>query len=409
MPDRRTPIELGGAARGLNAMSDTARLLDPGSIIASAEIASGTAGLVDDGLRGRLARLVEGMRGGGECTRDQAAATRRQLVKLLARRLAIARDVARHPEILEEVIADPVFVIGFPRTGTSIQQALLAADPANRGVVAWQVHEPSPPPGQQPVTKARKAAAARVVDHFCERCPGLLTLHPYWDGGAETLVEDEEILTLALFDNYPVVLCDAPSLAIRTGEPDFTQAYEFLRLFLQHQQWRRPRRRWVLKGIEHQRHLPELFRAFPDARCLFPHREPGAFLPSNLAIAAVVYDAITDGALDRQTLAAGYLADFKQRIDAVMADPCMDDPRVTHLRFDRFTADPIAALRDCYVAWGFALTAEGEQAMRAWLGDPANAFDRYGRHHYTFEPFGVDWAELGPTFESYRARFLGAD
>lgn len=386
-----------------------ARLLDPGSIIDSAEIASGTSGLVCEGLRGRLAQLVEGLRGGCDYTPGQAAATRRQLVKLLARRLAIARDVACHPEILDEVIAEPVFVIGFPRTGTSIQQALLAADPANRGVVAWQVHEPSPPPGEQPVTETRKAAAARVVEHFYERCPGLLTLHPYWDDGAETLVEDEEILTLDLFDNYPVVLCDAPSLAIRKADPDFTQAYEFLRLFLQHQQWRRPRRRWVLKGIEHQRHLSELFRAFPDARCLFSHREPGAFLPSSLAIAAVVYNAITDGALDRQTLAKGYLADFKQRIDAVMADPCMDDPRVTHVRFAHFIADPIAALRDCYGVWGFAWTSDSEQAMRAWLDDPANASDRYGRHHYKFEPFGVNWSELAPAFESYRARFLGAD
>jgi hypothetical protein len=61
---------------------------------------------------------------------------RRQVVKLLARRLAIARDVVQHPEILDEIITDPIFIIGFPRTGTSVQQALLAADPANRGIVA---------------------------------------------------------------------------------------------------------------------------------------------------------------------------------------------------------------------------------------------------------------------------------
>ncbi|MDF8335285.1 sulfotransferase [Novosphingobium cyanobacteriorum] len=383
------------------------RLLATESILASAEIASGTLGLVDEGLQIRAASLISALRSGGSFSVAQALATRRQLVKLLARRLTIARDIAAHPEILDEVIADPVFIIGFPRTGTSIQQSLLAADPANRALHAWQVYEPSPPPGERPVTAARKAAAARVAEHFCDRCPGILSLHPYWDEGAETLIEDEEVLTLALFDNYPVALCDAPTLAIREGGGDFTEAYRFMKQFLQHQQWRQPKRRWVLKGIEHQRHLTELFTVFPDARCLFPHREPEAFLPSNLAIAAVVYDGITGGALDRRTLAAGYLVDFAARIDAVLSEPAMADPRVRHIRFSEFIAEPIGSLRACYADWGFAWTEEAEAAMRAWLTDPANDSDRYGRHKYTFEPFGVDWTAVSPGFDAYRKRFLG--
>ena len=388
-------------------MPHSEHLLDTSSIIASAEIVSGTSGLVDDGLRARVDRLAASFRA-GNFTADECTATRRQIVKLLARRLAIARDITQYPEILEEEIVDPIFIIGFPRTGTSVQQALLAADPANRGVVAWQVHEPSPPPGERPVTAERRQAAARVVEHYCDRCPGIMSLHPYWDLGAETLVEDEEILTLDFHDNYPVVLCDAPTLAVRVGVDSLEDGYRFLKLFMQHQQWRQPRKRWVMKGIEHQRHLSSLFKVFPDARCLFPHREPESFLPSNLAIAAVVYDGITSGSLDRHTLAAGYLADFRQRTETVVNDPAMHDPRVRHVAFGEFMADPVAALKACYAAWGFHWTAEGEAAMRAWLADPANDSDRYGRHRYTFEPFGVDWATISPDFDAYRARFLNA-
>jgi Sulfotransferase family len=389
-------------------LSHADHLLDTSSIIASAEIALGTAGLVDDGLRARVDALAASFRAAGSYTLEQRTATRRQIVKLLARRLGIACDVVRHPEILDEVITDPIFVIGFPRTGTSVQQALLAADPANRGVVAWQVHEPSPPPGERPVTAERRNAAARVVDHFCDRCPGIMTLHPYWDGGADTLVEDEEVLTLDFYDYYPVVLCDAPTLAIRVGGGDLEGGYHFLKLFMQHQQWQQPRKRWVMKGIEHQRHLSSLFKIFPDARCLFPHREPETFLPSNLAIAAVVFDGITSGGIDRQTLAAGYLADYRQRIDTVVSDLMMRDPRVRHVAFKDFMADPVLALKACYHDWGFDWTIEGEAAMRAWLADPANDSDRYGRHRYTFEPFGVDWETISPAFDAYRAQFLMA-
>lgn len=386
-------------------MSD--RILDTASILTSAEIASGTYGLIEDGLRARLDALLASFRSNTDITTDQQIATRRQLVRLMARRLGIARDVANHPEILNEEIVDPIFVIGFGRTGTSIQQALLGADPANRTVAAWQVHEPSPPPGQMPVAPGRRAAAAGVVQHYCDRCPGILSLHPYWDELADTLIEDEEILLLDLHDIYPVALCDAPAISVRVGSDDFEDAYRFLKLFMQHQQWKLPKKRWIMKGIEHQRHLSTLFRIFPDARCLFPHREPATFLPSNLAIAAVVYDGITDGAMDRRSMAAGYLADFKRRIDAVIAEPGMDDPRVRHVNFNAFIRDPIASLRGCYEAWGFGWTAEAEEAMRAWLANPANNGDRYGRHRYTFEPFGIDWAQHSGDYDEYRSRYLG--
>ncbi len=385
----------------------TDRLLDTNSIIASAEIASGATGLMNDGLRGRVDNLLAQFRASEEkFTKDQKAAARRQVVKLLARRLNIERDLRKHPEILNEEISDPIFIIGFARTGTSIQQALFDADPANEGVRAWQVHEPSPPPGETAVTGERKRAAGDVVRHFVETCPGIMTLHPYWDNAENTLIEDEEIWTLDFWDNYPVVLCDAPTLAIREGSADLEGAYRWLKTFLQHQQWKRPRRRWVLKGIEHQRHLSTLFKVFPGARVLFPHREPESFLPSNLAIAAVVYDAITLGALDRPTLAAGYLADFRQRLEAVMNDPAMDDHRVKHMKFEAFIADPVGAMRQCYQDWGFTWSSETENAMRTWLDDPSNNSDRYGRHKYAFEPFAVNWAQQSVAFEPYRQRYL---
>ncbi|MFV0645936.1 MAG: sulfotransferase [Sphingomonadaceae bacterium] len=382
------------------------RMLDTQSIIESAEIVSGTSGLVDDGLRNRVDTLAGIFRQGTGYSPDQKISTRRQIVKILARRLNIARDVQKHPEILDEQIREPVFIIGFPRTGTSIQQALFTSDPANRGVEAWRVYEPSPPPGERPVTDKRREMASQVVQHFCDTCPGIMTLHPYWDENADTLTEDEDIWTLDFRDNYPVMLCDAPSLAIREGGGDMTEAYHWLKVFMQHQQWKMPRKRWVMKGVEHQRHLSTLFSVFPDAHCFFPHREPEAFLPSNLAIAAVVYDGITSGAVDRPTLAKGYLEDFRRRLDSVMSDPAMDDDRVLHMGFKQFIADPVAAIHQCYEKWGFAWSSEAENAMREWLDNPANASDRYGRHKYTFDPFGVDWKELSPAFDTYRKRYL---
>lgn len=387
-------------------MTDT-HYLDTDSIIESAHIAAGADNMVDEALRARVDALAGSFRAAaGGYTLDQTIATRRQLVKLLARRIGIAADIARHPEILDEQVTEPIFVIGFMRTGTSVLQALLAADPANRGALAWHTREPSPPPGERPVAPFRLRMADEEVWRFAERSQGLIALHPYWDAGAQTLIEDEEIFSLDFRNSYPTLLYDAPSLGYLKSDPDADGMYGFLKLFMQHQQWNLPRRRWALKGVDHQKHIAALLRTFPDARCVFAHREPGEFLPSGLAISATLYDGVTSGSVSRKALGAVIMDDFRARLAAIAADPALDDPRITHLQFRDFIGDPVGTLRACYARWGFAWSDEGEAAMRAWLANPGNDSDRYGRHKYTFEPFGIDWAEQGPAFDAYRARFL---
>ena len=58
---------------------------------------------------------------------------------------------------------------------------------------AWHSLVPSPPPGAGPVPAGRIAQAQRAVDRFLDFVPGLLPLHPYWDKGADSLIEDEEL------------------------------------------------------------------------------------------------------------------------------------------------------------------------------------------------------------------------
>jgi hypothetical protein len=130
-----------------------------------------------------------------------------------------------------------------------------------------------------------------------------------------------------------------------------------------------------------------------------------AFEPCHLA---VTYDGLTKGSLTRKAFGVLAFEDFKTRLDAMVSDPALDDPRVTHIKFKPFIKDTVGTLRVCYQQCGFDRNAEAEAAMRAWLVDPNHDSDRYGRGDYTFAPFGVDWEKQAPLFDGYRARFLGA-
>ena len=64
----------------------------------------------------------------------------------LIQRLKIEDTYAQHPEIDDEVIGGPVFVIGLPRTGTTALSQLVAADPQFRSLRMWESQAPTPPP-----------------------------------------------------------------------------------------------------------------------------------------------------------------------------------------------------------------------------------------------------------------------
>src|SRR6202045_599277 len=64
----------------------------------------------------------------------------------LIQRLKIEHTYARHPEIDDQVVGGPVFVIGLPRTGTTALSQLVAADPQFRSLRMWESQAPTPPP-----------------------------------------------------------------------------------------------------------------------------------------------------------------------------------------------------------------------------------------------------------------------
>src|SRR5581483_4210100 len=64
----------------------------------------------------------------------------------LIQRLKIENTYAQHPEIDDEVVGGPIFIIGLPRTGTTALSQLVAADPQFRSLRMWESQAPTPPP-----------------------------------------------------------------------------------------------------------------------------------------------------------------------------------------------------------------------------------------------------------------------
>ncbi|ATI83291.1 sulfotransferase family protein [Sphingobium yanoikuyae] len=385
--------------------SKTSDPIDADALIRTSQMVAGNFDLMDSGLADRVTRFVAWLNEQPSLRAEQKTAVEQQLRKLLATRLRLSADRRRIPAIADEKVERPIFVIGFARTGTTLIHSLLAEDPAARAPLWWHTHAPSPPPGEVAVTAQRIEQTAKDLDEMLALAPGLLTLHPYWDQRGHCPIECEEIFTLDFQNAYPTLLYKLPALAMILDASNIADAYRFHREFLQHLQWNQSPGHWVVKGIYHQFALDALFEAYPDALCIWPHRDPVQVHPSTLAITSVLYGGITDWQMDFKALGPAFMQSIAASVSEAMESPLIDDPRIFHVDFHALTRDPVDVIRRAYGHWGMDYSGAFESRMQAWLADPANASNRYGRYDYALEPFGLTREAIENAFEGYCRRF----
>jgi len=387
-------------------MNNSTNTLSFEAILTLAERESGAYGLADAGLGQRVAAMIQWINERGPYSADQVGPMRRQLQRLLVSRLRIAADRQRYSGIAQTKIERPTFVIGFARSGTTLLHALLAEDLDAVAPLAWHSRFPSPPPGAGPVCSGRIAYAQNDVQQWIAFCPAQLPLHPYADKGAYQLIEDEELLTLDFRTAYPSLMYRVPTLDVRVvmGE-DWPGAMRFHREVVQHLLWNTGKQRWISKFSTAQQNLETLFETYPDALCVWAHRPLSEIYASNVTVRSATYDAINGRPMDWTNQARERAEQMKAAVDRLMSSSLIDDPRIMHVPFHELSADPIGTVRKIYERRGLPWSTGYEQRLKAWLADPENSVDRYGRYPYSYEPFGLSKKWVQDLFAGYSKRF----
>ena len=140
-------------------------MLDSAEIIATAEAKIGVKDTDSPLIRENLDALVASLNGDQQLPAEGEAFTRQTLIDRTANRLEAIKWLRDYPEIAEEEIAEPVFLTGLPRSGTTFFQYLFDRDHRFRLIRTWEAITPFPPPGFDPASveqrKAEEEATAR--------------------------------------------------------------------------------------------------------------------------------------------------------------------------------------------------------------------------------------------------------
>ena len=315
-----------------------------------------------------------------------ALVLRDQFKKSAMNALGFEDLISRHPEILEERIERPLFVLGLARTGTTLLQRLLSLHSGARYLPFWEAYSPVP----YKLGKHRGGRDGRYAE--AKRKLRLLK----WVGREFNKIHpidiDDPEECYHLFRSHFLIppgfdFGYVPSYWEWWDAQAHADAYRMHKRQLQALQWLDRRRHWVLKCPNHLSGIDHLLEVYPDARIVYTHREPEKIIASLCSLAAVTWSMTSDD-VDLAHVAE-YALDVAQRCQTAgrAALQTISRDQILHVDYDDLIADPAAMARRVYDHFGYPSDSGLDARMTEWL--ESHPSDKHGKHAYQLSDFGL--------------------
>lgn len=319
------------------------------------------------------------------------------IVNELVNRLRLARDLKRHPEILDEDVSDPIVITGLPRTGSTKLQRMMSTDPANQSLLFWKILNFAPYPEAVPGQPDPRIDVAKAAcDYTATEHPEIMKIHPsYYDQP-----EEEAFLVGASYEQIVNTMT--------VGEREYhsyilsrprENAYGYLRTVLKYLQWQAGGKHgpWILKAPVHLGNIKAMLSLFPNATLVQTHRDATTVFASLCHLIEVSSLLVGERAdplqVGRNQLRIWGEEWARNRADRTTLPPAT---RYIDVDYEEIKSDPFSVIGRVYALAGRDLSELGREAMEAWQSE--NRKDRHGRHDYRLEDYGVSRAEVEATF-----------
>lgn len=327
---------------------------------------------------------------------------------LLRQRLLLTEHLRTHPEIRDEKIEKPIFLVGAPRTGTTITHHLLSQDNRFRYPLTWECDELHPPLNPDSMqSDPRIKRSQKLIDRSLSLAPDLDAAHPM---GAWEAQECALLHAYAFYSETFHVMFNCQTYDRWLTEQDRTWVYEEQRLLLQYMQsgGLRPAESWLLKTPPHMDNIDKILKVFPDARLVTTYREPTEVVASSCKLTGTVFAMAADdidwhdhGRYMRWRTGKMLKRNVELREQfAEKSDQFIDFP------MDRMVREPMTCVAEIYAHFGIELTEPIRQKMVRFMEKRGRAARK--PNVYDAADYGLDIDELWPELQYYR-NFYGIE
>src|SRR4051794_23693747 len=210
--------------------------------------------------------------------------TRAEVLRVLQTWLRLQEAWRTKPAIAATPVDAPLFVVGPPRTGTTILLELLALDPQLRAPIAYEALYPLTSMGD---VDRRRALSESEQEFWADIHPEFMTMHEL---ASDLPCECVHFLMYDFSGPYWGMIYDTPSFTGWHLEhlETLDRVYRLHRRMLQTFQHGAEPAQWLLKSPGHLQTLPQLFAQYPDAQVVHTHRDPRRFIASLVSLLEVL-------------------------------------------------------------------------------------------------------------------------
>jgi hypothetical protein len=360
---------------------------------------------LDQAIEKPLEAIIEALAKEAQLNAVGRQAATNILLWQLVTRLQVEHALEKTPAILSKPLPRPLIITGMPRTGTTLLHRMLAQDPDIRSLQLWEMALPTPPPTVETYSadKRRKAVAKSIA--FMRWWMSKAEKRHFQQVHDSDWFQPEECIFLLARSFYSehffFLLGSIPSYTDWVVEQDNHEAYAFYAKQLQLLCNNFNSSGLVLKAPAHLSHLAALFKALPDARVVWLHRNPEEVVPSCCSLAGMYHRQFSD-----QWTSAGIGNEVLRQLSGSVKlgmQYCQEtsDQRIYHLSYQKLVKDPFGTVKELYSFWDQSNDSKGQEAMQKWYS--AHPKDKFGKHKYSLEDFSLDKKIVEQAFVEYNS------
>ena len=296
--------------------------------------------------------------------------------------------------------ADPVFVIGLPRSGTSLLFNLLSLDVAHRSPMYWEIMH------LMPLTKTKAARQKREFKTNAELklaktiIPKLRAIHTI---RASTPEECQQIATMNIRSFVYMCMADVPEYIEYLKNTSFDSVFRWHKRFYQALELNGKPIRWLLKDPSHIGHIPQILKEYPNAKFIHIHRDPVESVGSFCSLTKNVRLAFSKK-VDTHNIGETVIDFWNHNLTKGMLDrKSLANNQIVDIQYSEFVKNPLELIKNTYMQLNFDMNIETENKIQNYLLKDKEV--KKSQHTYSLNEYGLNESIIKSQFKDYMLNF----